>query len=109
MGTGLSDGFGQQIDNVKLTRKTFCGFEDLIENGDFEKGHSLLHEWAIFQNGKFFGWNCTDEMEVGWGKIYNKHWPDTHVCELDADRNSNIFQEFKVDKKNRVEKRRREK
>lgn len=37
-GSGLSDGFGWQIDNVKLTRKTFCGFEDLIKNGDLESG-----------------------------------------------------------------------
>jgi hypothetical protein len=37
-------------------------------------------------------------LEVGWGRIYNPRWPaDTHICELDANRNSNVFQEFTMD------------
>lgn len=38
-------------------------------------------------------------MEVGWGRIYNQNWPySTHVAELDANRNSDIYQVFLVGK-----------
>jgi len=35
IGTGKSDGLGQTIDNVKLHRNSFCGYEDVIINGGF--------------------------------------------------------------------------
>ena len=36
IGTGISDGLGQGIDNVKLYRMSFCGYENVIINGGFE-------------------------------------------------------------------------
>jgi hypothetical protein len=89
---------GQLIDNVQLERNSFCGHEDIIYNGGFEKGHNLGHGWRIFKNGQFKGWKCNNEIEVGWGRIYNKRWPqNTHVTELDANHNTDIYQEFKFD------------
>jgi hypothetical protein len=101
IGKGVSDSYGSQVDNIKLLR----GYKNYIKNGGFEEGHKLGTGWLIFKNGQFKGWNCKDEMEVGWGRIYNKHWPkDTHVCELDANRNSDIFQKFDSYKDGKYEK-----
>ncbi len=89
-----------------MTRKTKFGHKNYIKNGDFEEGHNLgIGGWLIFKDGQFKGWRCVDEMEVGWGRIYNKNWPyTTHVCELDAIRNSDIYQVFKVGKQAKEEK-----
>lgn len=102
--TGISDGLGQQISNVKLYRNSFCGYEDLAVNGAFREGHSLGHGWSIWRKDQFKGWKCNDEIEVGWGKIYNPRWPaNTYVSELDTNHNSDIYQEFYLDKYYRVD------
>lgn len=104
IGTGLSDSLGQGIDNVKLTRTSFCGFQDVIVNGGFELGHTLGNAWAIFANGKIPGWSeVNGQLEIGAGRIYNAKWPEnTHVAELDANKNSNVYQQFTLDKYQRL-------
>lgn len=95
IGAGDSDSYGSQIDNVKLIK----GKKNYIKNGGFEEGYYLETEWLIFKNGEYLGWSCKDEMEVGWGRIYNIRWNiDTHVCELDANRNSDVYQNFDSEK-----------
>jgi hypothetical protein len=60
IGTGTSDSLGHTIDNVKLHRTSFCGYQDVIVNGGFEEGHTLGNTWAIFPNGKIPGWTSKD-------------------------------------------------
>ena len=80
---GKSDGVGVTLDNIELIR-TFSrnDKEYFIENGGFEKGHSLGKGWKVF-SGNFKGWEeC--KVEVGYGKTYNNNWKvGTHVAELD--------------------------
>jgi len=104
IGSGRSDGLGQNLDNVKLVRKSFCGVEDVIVNGGFEEGYNVGHSWGIFANGRVSGWKTVEgELEVGWGRIYNPRWPaETHITELDANRNANVYQEFVLDDWNRI-------
>lgn len=107
IGTGISDGLGQGIDNVKLYRNknSFCGYEDVIINGGFEEGHKLGRGWSFFANGKIPGWTTPDnQLEVGYGRIYNPRWPaDTHITELDAKHNSDVSQTFELDEWQRIE------
>lgn len=81
IGTGISDSLGQGLDNVKLFRNSFCGYEDAIINGGFEQGHNLGRGWRFFANGAIPGWTTPDnQLEVGYGRIYNPRWPaDTHI------------------------------
>ena len=56
--------------------------ENFVNNGDFEnfdlKGHQFRN------TGDFPGW-WVKKGEVGFGKLYNKHWPShTKVIELDS-------------------------
>ena len=105
IGTGISDGLGQGLDNVKLHRMSFCGYENVIVNGGFEEGHNLGHGWAFFANGKIPGWSTPDnQLEVGYGRIYNPRWPaDTHITELDAKHNTDVSQTFELDEWQRIE------
>jgi hypothetical protein len=99
IGTGISDGLGQTIDNVQLVRHSFCGKENVIVNGGFEEGHTLGKSWGVFANGRVPGWKSVgNAIEIGWGRIYNPRWPaDTHICELDVSANANVYQEFTMD------------
>lgn len=81
IGEGVSDSYGSQIDNVRL----ISGNRNYIRNGGFEKGHNLgfddITGWLIFKNGEVAGWQCVDQMEIGWGRIYNSRWPfHNHVA-----------------------------
>ena len=47
-GTGISDGKGSAITNVKLLRKSTYGLQDLIDNGDFKSGWDRADRFRIF-------------------------------------------------------------
>ena len=52
IGTGVSDSYGSQVDNIKLLKNG----KDYIKNGGFEKGHKLgtdWTQWLIFKNDEF--------------------------------------------------------
>lgn len=92
-GAGPSDSFGATIGDISLVRPSGChdGDEDLIINGNFEKGTNVGKGWKLFK-GKIIGWHGP-EIEIGHGKIYNTNWKDgAHVCELDANGNTFIRQ-----------------
>jgi hypothetical protein len=64
-GTGISDGKGSAITNVKLLRKSSYGLQDLIDNGDFQSGWNREDRFRIFE-GSIEGWKGK-EIEVGNG------------------------------------------
>ena len=59
---------------------------DIIVNGGFEQP-DMKKKWKIMD--KIPGWEGKD-IEVGWGKIYNKGW-NSQVVELDGKRNVNGY------------------
>lgn len=65
-------------------------------NGNFEDPN-VGTGWRILTG--IPGWTG-GEIEIGHGKIYNQNWPDnTHVTELDANRNVKIHQEINLNSK----------
>ena len=68
---------------------------DIIVNGGFEKPNLKDKEkkWKI--QDKIPGWKGKD-IEVGWGKIYNKNW-NSQVCELDGKKDVHGYVEQKWD------------
>jgi hypothetical protein len=78
------------IDNVKLVKKGTC--QNLISNGEFEQP-ALNGHWKYLSSVP--GW-ITSRAEIGYGKIYNCRW-NSQVLELDADRNIEVSQSFKMD------------
>ena len=79
-GAGKKDGFGLTIDNVKLHQD---GSEkNIVINGGFEEPNQG-ERWTSLD--KMPGWEGKD-IEVGWGKIYNKKWK-SQVVELDGKNN----------------------
>lgn len=71
--TGVSEGYGLALDNVNLHK---IGTRDnLLVNGDFETPN-VGNGWQIFQNP--MGW-IGNEVEIGYGLIYNKEWT-SQVC-----------------------------
>jgi len=98
IGKGKSDSYGTQIHHVQLLRESGCdeGFDDLIVNGDFNKGNNVGSGWQIFI-GEMGGW-FGDEIEIGNGPIYNSHWKNgQHICELDGNHNDNVYQKIYFD------------
>jgi hypothetical protein len=54
-GTGISDGKGSAITNVKLLRRSSYGLQDLVENGDFKEGWIKTDRFRLFE-GNIPGW-----------------------------------------------------
>jgi hypothetical protein len=74
--------------------KLLKGKTDLIVNGNFEQP-AVGQGWKIFPT--IPGWTG-GQVEVGWGRIYNKLWAQTaHVVELDSNANSSIIQSIDLD------------
>jgi hypothetical protein len=64
---------------VELVRKGKCGLDDVLVNGNFQDGTNVGKGFKIFNNG-IRGWKA-DEIEIGYGKLYNSNWEDdTVVC-----------------------------
>lgn len=72
VGTGTSTNQGAGITNVELIRKGKCGLEDVLVNGNFADATNTGKSYKIFKNG-IRGWKA-DEIEVGYGPIYNSNW-----------------------------------
>jgi len=53
IGTGISDGLGHGIDNVKLHRMSFCGYENVIINGGLKKDTNLVMDGHTLPTVKF--------------------------------------------------------
>jgi hypothetical protein len=92
-GTGVSDGYGATLTNVKLWNSAQKK-KNHIENGNFEQakkaGGLKIHEIIYIAKGPK-GW--TGEIEVGQGKIYNSRWgANQWVTELDTTHNTVIQQ-----------------
>ena len=70
-GAGVKDGFGLSIDNVKLIQ--ISTGKNIVINGGFERPdlRNKEQKWNMFDN--IPGWTGKD-IEIGWGKIYNKNW-----------------------------------
>lgn len=76
--------------HVKLLK----GKKDLLVNGNFEQP-AVGKGWHIYPT--IPGWTG-GQVEVGWGRIYNKLWPESaHVVELDANANTNVIQTLNLD------------
>jgi len=48
VGTGVSDGKGSAITNVKLLRKSSYGLQDLVDNGDFKSNWNREDRFRVF-------------------------------------------------------------
>lgn len=72
VGTGTSATKGASITNVELLRKGRCGLEDVLVNGNFADATNVGESFKIFKNG-IRGWKA-DEIEVGYGPVYNSNW-----------------------------------
>ncbi len=84
------------ITNVRLKRNTKRRSRNLVVNGEFTHPN-VGKGWKIL--GSAPGWNADGNgIEIGYGHIYNKRWPaGTHVSELDANKNVDIYQSIFFD------------
>lgn len=57
---------------MELVRKGICGLEDVLVNGNYADGISVGKSNKIFKKS-IRGWRA-DEIEVGYGPIYNSNW-----------------------------------
>ena len=87
-GTGVSNGYGLTIDNVKLTR--YGTKTNIVVNGGFEKP-SVGKGWKIFND--IPGW-WGNGFEVGSSHLYNCRWGKTKVIELDGHKNAHLTQKW---------------
>ena len=88
-GTGLSEGSGLGIANVKLTR---CGEASIIKNGNFACNSLGKSSSGLFKGG-ISEWRA-DNAEVGICNIYNSNWPSNgqNCIELDSNINQRYIQ-----------------
>ena len=88
-GSGKSDTKGATFSLVGL----WAGRKNYIVNGDFSKPN-VGKGWKIFKS--IPGWQG-GSIEIGRGGIYNRAWRRSYrqVCELDSNRNANVYQIIK--------------
>ena len=92
-GEGKSDGLGMTISKVSLVESQ--AGPNLVKNGDF--ADNLLKKFAWTTSKSLPGWEIPNQIEQGYGRVYNANWGNTVVIELDSSQNDILRQ--KVDLK----------
>jgi hypothetical protein len=92
-GTGISDGYGITISNVKL----YSGSDstNVLVNGDFSQPALPVGTWKYISGG-IPGWTAST-AEVGTRTIYNSAWSAGQAIELDTTGNTRYTQTFTVE------------
>jgi hypothetical protein len=92
-GEGKSDSYGMTIANVSLVESQ--AGPNLVKNGDFAANFLKTYAWTTSKG--LPGWEIPNQIEQGYGRVYNANWGNTVVIELDSSQNDILRQ--KVDLK----------
>ena len=92
-GEGKSDSYGMTIANVSLVESK--AEHNLVKNGDL--ADNFLKKFAWTTSKSLPGWEIPNQIELGYGKVYNENWGNMVVIELDSNQNDILKQ--KVDLK----------
>jgi hypothetical protein len=83
------------VDNVVV--RTYGSTKNLLRNGGFEENKVEGFDYGMFTN-KVAGW-ITKDIYIGVGYYFSRHWGETQIMELDANReNAKIMQGIKIGK-----------
>ena len=66
-----------------------------MKNGDFTEDYIGPGEWIIMKN--MAGWEIPNQVERGYGRVYNANWGNTIVVELDSNQNDILRQKINLE------------